>query len=243
MTVTLDEPTTDECLDAAQVQVGTANGPGIYLAPANTDPPPDTESDWPAPWQCLGYLSDDGPTVGQSTDTEDLTPWQSVVPIRTVITSRGVTLQFVLWQLNERTLSLYFDTDMAEPEPDGSLDMDVRTDSAGHTYAVGIDSRDGNRVIRITFFRANLSDAGDMPIQRGAVVPLDCTMSALESNGRLCNIKLGPSNGQARMVPSRNGTNGPSTVEQHDAPARAAARTRGGGGTGQRTTPKPDETP
>ena len=45
--------------------------------------------------------------------------------------------------------------------------MDIRTDQAGHQYAVGIDSQDGERVLRIAFPRANLTDAGDMPIKRG----------------------------------------------------------------------------
>jgi hypothetical protein len=179
-------------LDPAEVQVGTANGPGIWLAPAGTPGPPDTIADWPAPWSCLGYLSDDGPTVGQSTDSTDITPWQSVVPIRTVITSRGVTLQFTMWQLNAETLALYFDTDMPVEGADGELEMDIRTDSPQHIYAVGIDTRDADRVLRIIFPRATLSDAGDMQIQRGAAIPLDVTLSALDDGGHLARILLGP---------------------------------------------------
>lgn len=186
-------PNATGTLDPSEVQVGTANGPGIYLAPAGTPGPADTTEDWPAPWSVLGYLSDDGPTVAQSTDSEDITPWQSVVPIRTVLTSRGVTLQFVLWQLNSTTLSLYFDTDAAVPGPDGEIDMEVRTDSPQHIYAVGIDSADADRVLRIVFPRASLSDAGDMQLQRGAAVPLDVTLSALDDGGRLAQILLGPS--------------------------------------------------
>jgi hypothetical protein len=119
-------------LDPTEVQVGTANGPGIYLAPAGTLGPANTTDPWPEPWSVLGYLSDDGPTVAQSTDSEDITPWQSVVPIRTVLTSRGVTLQFTMWQLNAETLALYFDTDAAVPGDDGEIDMEVRTDSPQH---------------------------------------------------------------------------------------------------------------
>jgi hypothetical protein len=192
MTTTFDEPEVDQCLDPAQVQVGTANGPGIYLAPAGTRGPENTTDDWADPWACLGYLSEDGPTVGQSTDSTDITPWQSVVPIRSVITSRGVTLQFVMWQLNERTLGLYFDTDPPEPESDGSLAFEVRTDTPSHLYAVGIDSRDADRVLRIAFPRASLSAAGDMQIQRGAAVPLDVTLSALDDGGTLAEVRLGP---------------------------------------------------
>lgn len=185
-------PAPPPLLDPSEVQVGTANGPGIWIAPAGTDPPDTTADEWEDPWEVLGYLSDDGPTVGSSTDTEDLTPWQSVVPIRSVITGRQVTLQFILWQLNQRTLGLYFDMPEPTPGADGSIDMELRSDAPQRLHAIGIDSRDAERVLRITFGRASLTSAGDMAITRGAVVPLDCTLSALDDAGVLGRIQLGP---------------------------------------------------
>jgi hypothetical protein len=179
-------------LDPTEVQVGTANGPGIYVAPPGTDPPENTWDPWEDPWKILGYLSDDGPTVGNSTDSTDLTPWQSVVPIRSVITGRSVTLQFVLWQLNGDTIAMYFDADPETEDSDGLLVMHLRSDTPQHLYSIGIDSADAERVLRIAFTRASLTDAGDMQITRGAVVPLDCTLSALDDAGELATIMLGP---------------------------------------------------
>jgi hypothetical protein len=181
-------------LDPTEVQVGTANGPGIWIAEAGTDPPEHTYDDFAdeSGWHLLGYLSEDGPTVGVSTDSEDLTPWQSRVPIRSVITGRQITLQFVMWQLNERTLALYFDADPPTPAADGSIDMELRSDAPSHLYAVAIDTRDGDRVFRVTFGRASLSDAGDMDISSGAAVPLDVTLSALDQGGVLGLVQLGP---------------------------------------------------
>jgi hypothetical protein len=195
-------PTTT--IDPTEVQVGTPNGPGIYLAPPGTPPPDTTEDPWEDPWQILGYLSEDGPTVGVSTDSTDLTPWQSAVPIRSVITSRTVTLQFVMWQLNAVTLALYFDADEPETAADGSIDMELRTDAPQHLYAVGIDSADAERVFRMAFGRASLSSAGDMQITRGAAVPLDVTLSALDDGGKLAYVKLGPA-GTATTPPPANG--------------------------------------
>jgi hypothetical protein len=180
-------------LNPSEVQVGTANGPGIWLAPAGTPPPADTSAVWPLPWRILGYLSDDGPTVGSSTDTEDITPWQSVVPLRSVITGRSITLQFVLWQLNAVTLGVYFDAEEPVPdEDDGSIDMELRTDAPQRLHAIGIDSADAERTFRISFRRASLTSAGDMQITRGAAVPLDCTLSALDDGGVLGRVQLGP---------------------------------------------------
>ena len=198
------EPT----LNPSEVQVGTANGPGIWLAPAGTEPPDSTDEDYEDPWRILDYLSDDGPTVGSSTDTEDITPWQSVVPLRSVITGRSVTLQFVLWQLNAVTLGVYFDAEEPVPDADGNIDMELRTDAPQRLHAISIDSADAERTFRISFGRASLSSAGDMQITRGAAVPLDCTLAALDDGGVLGRVQLGPratggsGNGRRRQTPA-----------------------------------------
>ena len=58
-------------------------------------------------------------------------------------------MQFVMWQLNERTLALYFDADPPTPAADGSIEMELRSDAPSHLYAAAIDSRDGDRVFRV----------------------------------------------------------------------------------------------
>jgi len=199
-----DPPVWAATLNPSEVQVGTANGPGIYIAPAGTDPPDDTEDDWEDPWRILGYLSDDGPTVGQATDSEDITPWQSVVPLRSVITGRQITLQFVLWQLNALTLGLYFDAPEPTTAADGSIDMELRTDAPQRIHAIGIDSADAERTFRIAFSRASLSAAGDMQLTRGAAVPLDVTLSALDDGGILGYVKLGPRASGAAPLDSKS---------------------------------------
>jgi len=192
-----------QTLDPSEVQVGTAAGPGIWLAPAGT-PAPALGTDFALPWRVLGYLSDDGPTVGQSTDSEDITPWQSVVPIRSVITGRQITLQFILWQLNELTLALYFDADEPTVSAGGAIDMELRTDAPQHLYAIAIDSADAERLFRISFGRASLNAAGDMQITRGAPVPLDCTLAALDDGGRLGRVQLGTGEDE-EIDPARRG--------------------------------------
>jgi len=178
-------------LDATSVVIGTPDGPGLYLAPVGTAGPTDTVTAWPAAWQVLGYASDAGPVIGQNTNKQDIIPWQSMAPIRSVITSREITLQMVLWQLNQQTLSLYFN---AAPGTlaTGTLTMPVKSADAGKLYAVGIDVKDGTNILRISATRAQLTAAGNMPITRGAAVPLDCTLTMLDDNGTLCTVIYGP---------------------------------------------------
>jgi hypothetical protein len=182
---------TTPLLDPTEVQVGTSNGPGLYIAPEGTAAPADTLTAWATPWASLGYLDSAGPVVGQKTTSNSLTPWQSVAPIRSVITGRELTMQFVLWQLNAQTLALYFDTDVPTPVA-GALSMQVRTDDQPHVYALGIDSQDGDQVFRIAFTRATLTTTNDMKITRGEVIPLDVTLTAMDDAGVLGTILLGP---------------------------------------------------
>lgn len=180
-------------LDPTQVQVGTNENAGIYLAPEGTAAPT-IDDDFAAPWMSFGYLSSDGPTVGQSSTSTTITPWQSAVPIRTLITDRGVTIHTVCWQINELTLSVLYDIDPTSwDNTTDTLDLQIRSDSPSHTYAVAISTTDQGMVFRLSFTRANLSATGDMTIQRGAVIPLDVTLSALDDNGVLGRLQRGPS--------------------------------------------------
>jgi hypothetical protein len=200
---------TTPLLDPTEVQIGTPNGPGLWIAPEGTACPADTVTAWATPWASLGYLDAAGPMVGQKTTSNSLTPWQSVASIRSVITGRELTMQFVLWQLNAQTLALYFDTDVPTPTG-GALKMEVRSDDQPHVYALGIDSQDGDQVFRIAFTRATLTATADMKLVRGDAIPLDCTLTAMDDSGVLGTILLGPSAGgllvaAAPAVPSQRG--------------------------------------
>jgi hypothetical protein len=177
-------------LTAKEVQIGTANGPGLWVATAGTPMPADADTAPASPWELLGYISDDGPTVGQSISKEDITPWQSRSPIRSVVTEKSLTLQFVLWQINPQTVAMYFDNDQVQTAADGSFEMDIRSDTPQPIYAVMIDSMD-QRAFRIGFTRASLSDAGDMKITKGSAVPLEVTLTALDDAGVLGHVSVG----------------------------------------------------
>lgn len=205
-------------LDVSRVQIGTSNGAGVWRGPAGT-PPPTIGQPYEGPWVSLGFLSDDGVTISQDTDSEDIIPWQSKTPIRTVITSRAVTAQMVFWELKEQTLSTYFDAD--DPVVEGDvLHMQVRSDSQQHIHAIAIESRDGDQLLQIWFPRASLSDAGDMEITSGAAVPLDVTLSGLDHNGVLMDLRLARISPLGTMAAVSGGIQ---TLTPAAAQARAAA--------------------
>lgn len=178
----------DTALYPEQVIIGTAKGPGLWIAPAGTAPPA-TMGDYAAPWKNLGYASDDGVTIAGDTTTEDITPWQSRMPIRSIVTEISKTLQFTLWQLNADTLALYFDTTVPNTTP-GTYSFDVRSDAPPKLWAVSVDVEDGEGQFRITYSRATLDSTGDMAITKSAVVPLDVTLKALDSAGVMAHVDV-----------------------------------------------------
>lgn len=206
MSTTTPEP--NLALDPTQVHIGTNNLAGIYVAPAGTAAPTLLD-DFADPWMSLGYLSADGPTVSQSSSSTDITPWQSTTPIRTLITARGVTIHVVMWQINALTLSVYFDVDPTSwDNTTPTQDLQVRSDNPQHIFAVAIDTNDAGQRFRLSFTRATLSAVGDMAISRGATIPLDATLSALDDNGVLARLQIASSTGDATTRTFSGGKDG-----------------------------------
>ncbi len=191
-------------LDPAEILLGVNNGPGIYVAPEGTAPPADVNTAFATPWEALGYLSGDGATLASSTDSDTLTPWQSTSPVRTVITGKTLTLQFVMWQTTPTSMALYFD--IVKPAATPPLSFDVRSDQGGQVYAIGLDLLDQDVVTRIIFGRAQLSDTGDVSFTRGDAVGWDVTLSALDDAGILAHVMQGASTGLLAASAGRAGS-------------------------------------
>lgn len=185
--MTLAEP--EPGLDSDQLVIGIARGPGIWIAPVGTALPTSVDEDFTGDWTSLGYATEDGPTVGSSTDSEDIRGWQALGVLRSVITGRTVTIAFQLMQWNALNLGLYWDIDTPEAQTDGSFSFDVRSDQAGQRHTLAIDVKDGDNEVRILFPRVQLQAAGDMSFQRSAAAVLDVTFTALEDAGRLVHFE------------------------------------------------------
>lgn len=163
-------------LNADNVRVGL-NG-NIYLAPVGTTAPTDLDTAWAAGWMDLGYLSEDGVSMEYSTDTTDINAWQSLSPVRKVLTSVDMTLGFTAIELKTATVKLYFPsstmTDVsgtvhklaipAAPEPD--------------ERAIGLEWLDGDIKNRLVIARGEVTERGAITIGRSDAVGLEMTISA-----------------------------------------------------------------
>lgn len=182
---------TTPTLNADNAIVGTANAVGILIAPVGTAAPTDTTTAWGTGWETLGYIHEDGITLAVTTESESLKAWQSKSPLRTVITGKELTAEFTMLEVTPLALALFFD----EAQPSGSEDtfsLTVTPEGQANQYAVGIDTRDGDNVLRYVFPKASLSENGEVSIAAAQFQGFPVTMKAMDSNGVLATILRGP---------------------------------------------------
>ena len=179
-------------LDADNTIVGTANAAGIWIAAEGTAGPADTTTAWPAGFSTLGYVHDDGVTVGVELESEDLKAWQSKAPLRTVITGKALTVGAVLLEVTPQSVALYFDEDAPTPDSEGAFKVTVSDSGKGNRYAIGIDVKDGDMVVRYYFPSATLSENDDIEIKTSDFAGMGVTLKALSYNGTLAVIDVGP---------------------------------------------------
>jgi hypothetical protein len=167
--------------DADNVRVAL-NG-SVFLAPVGTTGPTDLTTAWGASWQDLGYLSDDGVSLEYSTDVEDINAWQSLSPVRRVLTSVDMTLGFTAIELKAATITAYFpDSTITEVTEDTVWRLDIPAAPGPDERAVGLEWVDGTITNRLIIPRAEITDRGAITLGRSSAVGLEMTVSAYASS-------------------------------------------------------------
>ena len=187
-------------LSADDVLVGSANGPGIWLAPVDTAAPTTATDALPAAWSTLGYLSEDGVTLSQSTTSEDIYPWQGRSPVRSMITERSVSMDFSMFEFNEQNLQLYYGMPVGAEGTATGWSLDVSSNAPAQIYSFCIDVADLDVTVRYYIPRGTLSDAGDLEITDSGVMALPVTLKCLDANGTLMSIIYAKTAGEVQSV-------------------------------------------
>jgi len=170
-------------LNPSNVRVGSGENGHVYLAPIGTTAPIDLTTAWAPAWVDLGYLSDDGVEMEYSTDTEDIMAWQSLNPIRKVLTSVDLTLAFTAIELKSRAVTAYFpDSTITEVTPGTVFRLDIPAAPGPAEYAFGFEWHDGDIDHRVVIPRGEVTDRESVTFERGEPVGLGMTASAYASS-------------------------------------------------------------
>lgn len=121
--------------DASEVVVG-ADG-AFYTAPHGTTLPTDLDTALNAAFNEHGFVSEDGITFRDGKEIEDILAWQSLYPIRKVVSAKSSGVELVLRQFNPANASVAF----------GGGDVDVTSGVATYTPPMPADLADLSTVV------------------------------------------------------------------------------------------------
>jgi hypothetical protein len=159
------------------------SGGDVYQAPIGTALPDDLTTPPVAPWENIGFLSDDNPPTitGLQRDATDLFAWNVDTPLRSALAPAAPVLQMELLQVeSEDALKLYFGggtwTPGTAPDPDS---YDAPAIAQPPETATIIDVIDGAKLYRLMFPRTQTRANGDMALARGGFVTMPVAMSVL----------------------------------------------------------------
>lgn len=170
-------------LNPDNVRVGAGDNGHVYIAPIGSTAPTDLTTAWAAAWVDLGYLNDDGVEMEYSTDVEDIMAWQSLNPIRKVLTSVDMTLAFTAIELKARAITAYFpDSTITEVTAGTVWRLDIPSAPGPAEYAFGFEWHDGAVTNRVVIPRGEVTDRESVNFQRGEPVGLGMTVSAYASS-------------------------------------------------------------
>lgn len=160
-------------LDATQVRVGVTGA--VYVAPDGTALPTDASTALPVDHEDVGYISEDGVTETQDTDTEDIVAWQNGAKVRKVQTSHDLMYQFTMIETSEITLREYYGNFTAG---DVGSDDEVVIDGSELPHRVWVLSvLDGDHVLRVAIPDGQITERGDITYANGEAVGREVTIT------------------------------------------------------------------
>ncbi|MET9550534.1 hypothetical protein ABZY36_35315 [Streptomyces sp. NPDC006627] len=166
--------------DADNVRVGLTGS--ILMAPKGTTAPADLDTPWDPAWLDLGFMSDDGVSMEYSTDVEDIGAWQSLSPVRRILTSVDMTLGFTAIELKTATIKLYFPGSTMTDVSGTVHKLDIPAAPGPAEYAFGLEWLDGDIKNRLIVARGEVTERGTITLARSEAVGLEMTVSAYASS-------------------------------------------------------------
>ncbi|MFF3928561.1 phage tail tube protein [Streptomyces hirsutus] len=154
----------------------------IFMAPKGTTAPVDLDTGWAAAWVDLGFMSDDGVSMEYSTDVEDINAWQSLSPVRRILTSVDMTLGFTAIELKARTITAYFPGATITNVSGAIQRLDIPAAPGPAEFAFGLEWVDGTIKNRLVIPRGEITDRGAISLGRSAAIGLEMTVSAYASS-------------------------------------------------------------
>ncbi len=156
-------------------QIVVAGTGTISIAPQGTAIPADTavHSTLDPAYVDLGFTSDDGVTIADGMEVEDINAWQSLYPVRRVITGYSGSVAFDLLQWSEDIFIQVLNGVVTEPVADTVHEFTPTRDGVLPEKTLIVDFTDGAELYRWIFHRVTMGADVEIPIDKktAGVIP------------------------------------------------------------------------
>ena len=157
----------------------------VYVAAVGSTAPTDVTTNWSAAWSELGYLDENGLAITPSLTTADIKAWQSLLPIKTILTGIACTVKFNMEQLTTKITSEYF-FGQSWSVAAGVATMNLSSNPTIPYRALGIEwTDDRSAVNRIIFGNGLITDRDAMTLNRTAATAFGVTYTVLDNSGSM----------------------------------------------------------
>lgn len=162
----------------ASILVGS-NG-NVYVAPVGTALPTTEDEALNAAFASVGYISEDGITISSSVEVADIAAFQSLTPVRRVVTGRTFECAFTMREWNAKNVELAFGGGEVTNE---GTHFQYTPPAAGDALlekSVVIDWNDGDKVYRLVLHRIVATESVETNVTRTGAADLPITLSVME---------------------------------------------------------------
>lgn len=131
-------------------------------------------------WTDLGYLSEDGHSLPEELETEDVKVWPTTIVARSIVTGQSAESKLAFAQWNASTLALRFGGAWTEDTP-GIKVMKVPV-ARSFDHALIIDNTDGGKTYRYILEKVSITGFEEIAHKTGEPALLGMTLKILPAN-------------------------------------------------------------
>ncbi|WP_067201096.1 phage tail tube protein [Microbacterium sp. XT11] len=136
-------------------------GADVFIAPVGTEGPTDLVSTWPTGWQPVGLLDgEEGFTEEREDETSEKYAWGGIL-VRRSKSQHKRTIRFVALEDNAVTFGL-LNPGSERTSLNGVRRSTIKVPTAGARFAIGFETRDGDRVKRRIVDTAEVDEVAEI---------------------------------------------------------------------------------
>ncbi|MCF3119694.1 hypothetical protein IPZ68_08220 [Streptomyces arenae] len=147
-----------------------------YVAAPKSTLPTDSTSGWDKAFTDVGWISDDGITESNSSDSTEIKGWQGGQTVRKVISSSEMTFQFTAIETSKTVLELYHKGSKVVTTSGKSV-LAVKAPGPDRR-CFGFDVIDGDSHERIVIPDGEVTETGDITYKGDEAIAYEITITA-----------------------------------------------------------------